>query len=75
MGLTDPTKWAIMSQRRNLGSKRPQNPTTVIPLDQWTHKHTHGEGEGVRLALGQCKELRWNGGVFFLLTSKKEEAE
>lgn len=57
-GLTDPTKWPIMSQWRNLGSKKIPNPTAVIPLDQWTHKHTHGEGEGVRLALGLCKESR-----------------
>lgn len=63
-GLTDPTKWPIMSQWRNLGSKKIPNPTTVVPLDQWTHKHTHGEGEGVRLALVLCKESRWNGGFF-----------
>ncbi len=65
-GLTDPTKWLIMSQWRNLGSKKIPNPTQVIPLDQWTQKHTHREGkeEGVRWALGLCKELRWNGGFF-----------
>lgn len=64
-GLTDPTKWPIMSQWRNLGRKKIPNPTTVIPLEQWTHKHTHwGEGEGIRLALELCKDLRWNGGFF-----------
>lgn len=44
-GLTDPTKWAIMPQWRNLGSKKIPNPYPVIPLDQWTHKHIHEEGE------------------------------
>lgn len=69
-GLTDPTKWPIMSQWRKLGSKKIPNPTTVIPLDQWTHKHTHGEGGGG--AVGFRVEVEW---WFLLLTTRKEEAE
>lgn len=73
-GLTDPTKWPIMSQWRNLGSKKIPNPTTVIPLDQWTRKHTHKGGGGgvVGFRAVQRVEVEW---WFLLLTTRKEEAE
>lgn len=65
-GLTDPTKWTIMSQWRNLGSKKdPKSYHCHSPGSVDTQTHTLAEeGEGVRLALGLCKESRWNGGVF-----------
>lgn len=50
------------------------NPTTVIPLDQWTHKHTHGEGEGGTVGFSAVQRVEvelW----FLLLTTRKEEAE
>lgn len=46
MRLTDPTKWSIMSLWRNFGSKKIPNPTTVIPLDQWTLQTHMGRGRG-----------------------------
>lgn len=44
--LTDPTKWAITSQRRDLGRERERERKdhqiliVVILLDQWAHKRT-----------------------------------
>lgn len=62
-GLTDPTKWPI---KKNLGSKKIPNPTTVSPLDQGTDK----KGEGVRLAC--TMSWRWNcGSVFSPLVRRK----
>lgn len=50
VGLTDPTKWAITSQRRELGRKKnPQILPVVILLDQWTHKNTYTAMGGVEM--------------------------
>lgn len=65
-GLTDPTKWPIKSQRRNLESKKIPNPTTVIHLDRGTHK----KGEGVQLS--RTKSWGWNCGFVFSHLKRKK---
>lgn len=46
-GVNRPNKVAdYVSVEEPWKQKKIPNPTTVIPLDQWTHKHTHGEKGG-----------------------------
>lgn len=61
-----------MSQWRSLGSKKIPNPTTVIPPDQWTHKHTRGGERGtVGFRAVQNFEVEW----WFFPSEPQEEEE
>lgn len=76
-GLTDPTKWTIMSQWRNLGSKKdPKSYHCHSPGSVDTQTHTlaeEGEGGTVGFRAVQRVEVEW--WLLLLTTKKKEEAE
>lgn len=52
-GLADPTKWMIMSQRRNLESKMIPNP--IVHFAGSVNRH--GKGKRVELTLGTMQRL------------------
>lgn len=82
VGLTDPTKWAITSQRRDLGSRKDPKSCRCHSAGSVDTQTYMGRGRGG--LKGKRKEWkRWNGEFFFfffsppplLKHSKKEETE